>query len=167
MLQPEWTDYGHWKNWVSPWGEIGIEKRPYHCDRGRVAIKTLTHGGANKLFNPLLSNAYFFSEKRAEQHLKLVTELAEKLTDEQIRALSLELTSLTQTFQGKDCICELTVLLLKPEKITVWAFTVKVNPGKEDTLHIDDADMFPRYYLDHSIALAEVKAWMEERSQGA
>jgi hypothetical protein len=165
MNQPiEWIDYGWWKNWESPWGDIGIEQRPSYCDRGVVVIKTMTHGAVNLLFNPLLSNAYFFDEDRAMKHLIKVTQIAANLSDEQIRNLDLQPTGKLLLFEGKDCTCELGTFALHPTEIQVTAFGVKVHPDKK-TNFVDSDDMFPRYYVDRDIAKAELNAWMQQRGQ--
>lgn len=165
-IEPDWIDYGDWKDWHSPWGQIAIEQcSPTITDRGRVAIKTLTDGAVNLLFNPFLSNAYFFDELRAEQHIIAITCLAQILTEDELRSLELEERGEPQIFPGRDVECRLTTLLLRPILIPVTKFDVEVKTSKKDTHFLDYADMFPRLYIDREIAQAEVIAWMEARGQ--
>lgn len=165
-IEPEWIDYGDWKDWHSPWGQIAIEKcSSTITDRGTVVIKTLTHGAVNSLFNPLLSNAYFFDELRAEQHIIAVTTLAQILTEDEPTSFQVDGMGEATLFPGKDCTCSLRSLLLRPILIPITKFDVEVKTSKKDTHFLDYADMFPRLYLDRSIAVAEVNAWMEAKRQ--
>lgn len=162
-----WIDYGNWKDWISPWGNIALEQRPSYCDRGRVQFKTLTYGAVNYLFNPLLSGVYFFDEQGAIAHLESVIELAQSLMDEQLRNFSLH-NSYTEfkTFIGADCKCFLFgATNPKMPEINITKFDVVVNCDKEDIFVVDECDMFPRHYLSKDIAMNEVTKWMEFRKQ--
>lgn len=183
----DWIDNGYGKDWMSPWGIIGLEQRPGYCNRGRVAFKTMTDGAVNLIFNPLLSNAYFFDYDRAIAHLESAINLANSLTDEQLRSLEIDSHRINiQWFIGVDCACYLYDLLLKPTNIEITTFAVVVDPDKSEklggisregsplspqafqeteTFVVDEHDGFPRYYLDRDLAMAELRDWMAARAQ--
>ena len=161
----EWVDYGWWKNWTSPWGEIGLEQRPDYCNRGRLQFKTETEGAVNFLFHHLLSGAYFFDEERAYRHLESVIKLAQSLSDEQLSSFGQGKISNTTNINGVDSKISLSDLTLGDGSLTICMVQVFVHPEKITSFCVDDADHFPRYYCDRSIAVEEAIAWMWERNQ--
>lgn len=165
MVDIRWNNSGYSLNWKSPWGNIEIEQRPGWRDRGTVVIKTSTEGQVNLLFNPLLSNAYFFDQERAIEHITAIATLAENISDEELENLRLEEILKPITFQGKDCTCYLRGFVLRPALVPLLRLEVVVHPGKEKILHVDAHDMFPRHYISYEIALEELKAWMKRREQ--
>jgi len=166
MIEIDWIDYGAWKNWLSPWGEIGFEKRPGYCNRGRVQFKTLTDGYVNRIFNPLLSGAYFFDEQRALFHLDAVVRLANSIEPAQLKELKVEkMDEDDEIYELADCNCCLSLLQLLPVGRKLILLDVLVHPEKLETFVVDINDGFPRYYLDIDIAVAEMQDWIIARNQ--
>lgn len=162
-----WTDYGNWKNWYSPWGYIGFEQRPHYCDRGKYVFKLMTHGLIGRFLEPLLSCAYFFDETRAMSHLHSVVKMAQILTDESLMNLAISDAEALPIngFRNQVLCCQTTELTLKPINIPLCEFNVTVLPKHLEFFVIDDADRFPRYYLDRNIAMLEMKDWLVAHNQ--
>lgn len=161
-----WNDYGTWKNWCSPWGEIGFEQRPKYCDRGKYVFKLMTHGLINRFLEPLLSCAYFFDETRAMSHLYSVVKIAQTLTDNSLINLAVSDAALPiNGFNNQILRCQTIELTLQPIDIPIVEFNVVVSPAHLEYFSVDYADRFPRYYLERSIATLEMKDWLVAHSQ--
>lgn len=162
----EWVDDG-WggKNWFSPWGVIGLEQRPSYCNRGRVQFKTVTEGYINRIFNPLLSGAYFFDKQRALDHLGAVVRLANSIDPAQLKDLKIESMNDDESIELVDCKCRLSLLQLLPVGRKLVMLDVEVSPESLDTFVVDFGDGFPRVYCDYDLAFLEMNDWIIARNQ--
>lgn len=68
-------------------------------------------------------------------------------------------------FSNRILCCQIVELILKPMNIPLFEFSVAVSPKHSESLVIDNADKFPRYYLDRNIAKLEMEDWRVARSQ--
>lgn len=162
-----WIDYGTWKNWHSPWGEIGFEQRPHYCDRGKYVFKVQTHGSINQFLEPLLSCTYFFDEIRAMSHLDSVVNVAQALTDDSLKNLAISDAKALSVngFSNRVLCCQIVELTLEPINIPLFEFSIAVFSKNSKFFAVDDADKFPRYYLDRNIAKLEMEDWRVAHSQ--
>ncbi len=162
-----WTDYGNWKNWCSPWGDIGLEQRPNYCDRGKYVFKLMTHGKICRFLEPLLSCAYFFDETRATRHLHSVIQVTQMLTDDCLNNLSVSDAQALPLagFSNQTLCCQTIELALQPIAIPLIEFNVLVKPKYRNSFVVDYADRFPRYYLDRDIANLEMENWLVAHRQ--
>lgn len=165
-MKSEWTDCGDYEDLICDYGRISLQPRPSYCDRGRFVVQLLIHGPTNHLLSTPLSNAYFFSYQNAKEEIARWLTLAASATPEQLRTLKPE-TSREQCLHMSGLNCEAKVYqqVLQPVNTTMYIFEVEIKPGNELALDVNEADEFPRVYLDLGVARQEVLAWMQCRGQ--
>lgn len=66
------------------------------------------------------------------------------------------------TMRGQHCWISMAA---RPHYCDRGRVLVHVEVTNPRALHVDDADMFPRYYFDIEVAKREIKDWMECQGQ--
>ncbi len=100
-------------------------------------------------------------------HLNSVIELAQNLTDEQIRdlVLSANIAELQPSNINLPFSCQVIESMILPINVPIYKLNVVVKPEHTSTFVVDAADGFPRYYLDKSIAEEEMIDWVSARAR--
>lgn len=145
-------------------GRIWLERCDY-SDRGNFVVKNDYYPGPINLLITAISGAYYFDESYAKSEVTRWLELGAGASDEKLRSLKLSDPVSSFEIVGKQCVVTIRKHILLPLNVDVVIGDVVVNEDAKKVFSVDWADNFSRTFLDGSIALAELTAWMYRRGQ--
>lgn len=150
-------------------GRVYLEQRLSYCDRGKFACYPEFLGPINHLLT-LISNAYYFDLERAKKEIEGWVAIGIQATDEDLRSLYINFSftesgTLIKEHTCKQCTVRIEKGTILPINLNVFLTSVIVRKEFEQIFVVDEADLFPRVYLDERIATEEIEAWLERRGQ--